>query len=127
MYSCLLETVSGAIRLIHTTFIRQPLYSLYFNGPESLGFWGGAAPEDICFSLTATPSSFWQTNPIQCTNLCEQKFGAFSTFINFALYAVTLFRLANGIMFHVCFTRPVLSELKRLQGRVTHPVYNHVD
>lgn len=100
---------------VHTTLIRQPLRALYFNGPENLGFWGGAVQADICFSLTSTPSSFWQHNPIQCNTLCDQKFEAFSTFINFAIYAVLMLRVVNGLMFHVCFMRPVLRELERIQ------------
>lgn len=116
MYACLL----GFLRLIHTTLIRQPLHSLYFDGPESVGFWGGAANEDICFSLTATPSGFWQENPLQCSRLCEQKFEAFATFINFAVYTVVLLRFVNAIVFHMCFTRPVLCELRRVQSRITY-------
>lgn len=107
---------------LHTTLIHNPLYSLYFKGPENIGFWGGAAREDICFSLTTSPSSFWQENPIQCNILCEQRFEAFITLINFIIYSVIMVRLVNGIVFHLCFTRPVLKELR--QSRVAHSVDN---
>lgn len=100
---------------IHTLAIQQPLRSLYFRGPEALGFWGGAAIEDICYSLTATPSTFWTQHMQQCMQLCEQKLDAFTTAVNFVIYFVILVRLVNGLMFHVCFTRPVLAELRRMR------------
>ncbi len=119
--------VVGTLRALHATLIRQPLYNLYFLGPDTLGFWAGAAPEDICFSLTATPSSFWRQNPIECTMLCEQKFTGFCTFVNFVMYAALLVRVLNAAVFHLCFTRPVLGELKRmrLERRVPDAVQHH--
>jgi len=103
------------VRSLHSTFIRAPLRELYFNGPESLGFWGGIEIADICFSLTNTSSTFWVEHLGECADMCEKKFCAFNTFVNFAIYVIILFRVVNGVMFHICFTRPFIAEFRRLR------------
>ena len=97
------------------TFITQPLSTLYFNGPTTLGFWGGATPQDICFSLTGTTSSFWASQPEQCTQLTNQKFEAFTTVVMFLFYTLFIYRLFNILTLHVCFTQPVLRELRAMR------------
>jgi hypothetical protein len=102
------------VRILMQSFITHPLHALYFDGPTTLGFWGGAKREDICFSLTGTASSFWSTHPEQCAELVTQKFNAFSVVVLVLLYIFFLYRLVNILTFHVCCTQPVLREIRRL-------------
>lgn len=113
------DMVGGWVRSLHHTFIQAPLRELYFNGPESLGFWGGIEFADICFSLTNTSSTFWLEHLGECVEMCEKKFGAFNTVVNFVIYVVILFRVVNGVMFHFCFTRPFIAEFRRLRTHET--------
>lgn len=99
---------------IHDVFIQNPLRSLYFKGPEAMGFWAGMDMADICSSLTTTSAAFWLQHHNECLDLCEKRFGAFSTTVNFVVYTIILIRVLNGIVFHVCFTRPVMSEIRML-------------
>lgn len=80
-----------------------------------MGFWGGTSWEDVCFSLSGTPSSFWVLHMDPCIEMCEQKFVSFSTAVNFIVYSYILLRVVNGFMFHISFTRPVLRELAQLR------------
>ena len=93
----------------------EPLHTLYFRGPTSLGFWGGAAEEDICFTLTGTTSLFWIQHMDECTTLTHQKFDAFTTVVMFVFYFTTLYRLCTVLAFHVCFTQPILRELRDMR------------
>jgi hypothetical protein len=113
------DMVGGWVRSLHHTFIQAPLRELYFNGPESLGFWDGIEFADICFSLTNTSSTFWLEHLGECVEMCDKKFGAFNTVVNFVIYVVILFRVVNGVMFHFCFTRPFIAEFRRLRTHET--------
>ena len=108
--------VGDWVRSLHRTFVEVPLRELYFNGPESLGVWGGIEIADICFSLTNTSSMFWVEHLGECSDMCEKKFGAFNTAVNFVIYVIILLRVVNGVMFHLCFTRPFLAEFRRLRS-----------
>lgn len=99
---------------VHSVFIQNPLRSLYFSGPDVLGFWGGADLVDICASLTTTSAAFWSQHYSECVDVCEKRFTAFSTSINFVIYILILLRVVNALVFHFCFTRPVMSELRTL-------------
>jgi hypothetical protein len=101
---------------VHSFFIQTPLRSLYFKGPDGMGFWGGAEVTDICASLTTTSAAFWSQHYGECVDVCEKRFQAFSTSVNFVLYILILFRVVNALAFHFCFTRPVMSELRALLG-----------
>jgi len=103
------------VQALHETFITRPLRQLYFNGPSGLGFWDGTSWEDICFSISGTPSSFWVSHMDPCLKMCEQKFFSFGTAVNFIVYSYILIRGVNGLMFHFSFTRPVLRELAHLR------------
>jgi hypothetical protein len=112
-------------RALHALLITNPLHQLYFHGPSTLGFWNSAPPEDICSTLTGTPSYFWSTHVEQCAELREQKFRSFSVGVNFIVYSYILLRCLNGFMFHLSFTRPVLQELRIARGaqpRITKTV-----
>ena len=61
--------VDGLMQL-YTQLVGSPLHTLYFRGPTMLGFWSGAAQEDICYSLTGTSAVFWIQNHAQCAQLC---------------------------------------------------------
>lgn len=114
------------LRWIHSVarlFIYTPLRALYFNGPTTVGFWGGAQPHDICFSITGTTSSFWLDHVQECDRLCEQKFDAFAVFVIFGLYIAMLAKFVDAITIHICFTRPILGELRRAETGVAHTVY----
>ncbi len=106
--------ISRALAQGYVTLIDAPLRALYFRGPVALGFWGGASPEDICYTLTGTSASFWTQHGAQCAQLCDQKFDTIHTTLHFAVYVVILYRLVNALIFYVCFTRPVLWELREL-------------
>lgn len=108
----------------------QPVHTLYFFGPTELGFWGGAQPSDICYSLTNTPSIFWEQHQDQCDQLCTQKFHAFYTVIMFGLYVFLLAKFLDALVFHACFARPVLRQLHtatttRTKARITQTVHQH--
>jgi hypothetical protein len=106
--------------------IHNPLRTLYFNGPTALGFWGGALPQDICFSLTGTPSVFWAQHVQECMRLCEHKFDAFAVIITFGVYVALVFRCVEAVAMHLCFTRPILCELRRRRKtRITQSVDKH--
>ena len=124
----MLRTLLQFVHHAHNVFIKNPLRTLYFHGPTALGFWGGAATHDICFSLTNTPSNFWEIHPLDCQQLCEQKFNAFSVAIIFIMYIVVGLRVLEAVTFHMCFTRPILTELRKgrgTQARITHAVEKH--
>jgi len=103
-------------------FVHNPLRTLYFNGPTALGFWGGALPQDVCFLLTGTPSTFWTEHMDECMRLCEQKFDAFAVVITFGMYVALVLKCVEAVTMHLCFTRPILCELRRSKARIAHPV-----
>ena len=96
-------------------FIYTPLRALYFRGSTTLGFWGGASHEDICFSLTGTTSVFWTMHMDECQHLIEQRFDAFSTTVLFILYTLTWMRVLNLITVHFTVTQPILREIRHLR------------
>ena len=125
----MIDSLIDIVKAVHSTCVRQPLRELYFKGPEKLGFWGGAAIEDICFSITSTPSLFWQQHTIQCYEICEQHFTSFFTIINFGLYCGIMLKIVNALVFHVCITRPMIQELRQIGMKRSVPdtVQNHAD
>ena len=90
----------------------HPLRVLYFHGPTALGFWGGSALPDICYTLTSTPSQFWHEHTDECVHLVERKFDAFRVAVTFSVYVLVLLRLFDALVLHACFTRPLLHELR---------------
>lgn len=112
---------SEALSEVYRIIIYVPLYNLYFKGPTALGFWGGAAPEDICFLLTGTTSVFWTTHSDECTLLIQQHFNSFLVIIQLFLYILMWFRILQSMSFYMTVTKPILKELKQLQHMtITH-------
>lgn len=103
-------------------FIFDPLRVLFLRGPSMLGFWGGAAVSDICASMTQVAASFWDQHPAQCLDIIDQKVDTLLVGIVFLFCVMVVYRVLTAITFHVCFTRPVIQEIRHL---LTHTTPHH--
>jgi len=76
----------------YSMIIVAPLYRLYSYGPTTVGLWGGKEDVDICAELTASPSTFWENHPVECTDLIQSKFMAFRVTVELMVYFLLLYR-----------------------------------
>ena len=103
---------------IYELSIENTFRQLYFKGPSSFGFWSGQEIEDICYSITSTPASFWMLHYTQCVELCEQRFQSFMATVNFVLYFFVVYRVIQGCFFYMFVIRPFSKSFHTTMG---HP------
>lgn len=75
----------------------NPLERLYLFGPTlcGYGFWGGRAREDICASLSNTPSAFWAQHAGECDDLIARNFNATLVAAESIIYVALLYGIVS--------------------------------
>jgi len=104
---------------LHHWLLVAPLSNLYYFGPtfHGYGFWNGTPIEDICASLTGSPSAFWINNLGECQQLVERQFFAFLAGAHFILYAFIMYRFFTHLWTYIFVTRPIIKSMRQFLQR----------
>lgn len=80
--------------------LSYPLQKLYLKGPNplGLGFWAGKPAQDICSTITGSPSYFWETHINECLNIISTHFESFMLTISILMYIIFLFMIFCGVI-----------------------------
>jgi hypothetical protein len=108
---------SSIIEWVRHVLVLAPLRALYLKGPSvgEYGFWGGAAPDDICAALTGSPSSFWRTSPLECERLIDARFESFEVSLFSVLYIYGACKICSFFWYkYVIMQGIVFPQLDRL-------------
>lgn len=94
--------------------IFAPLHQLYFNGPSigGIGFWSGAASEDICSSISNVPAGFWSGNMNECEALLHKRFIAFVIAFIWVTCGIVILKAFNLTIHYYFITRPLLQFMR---------------
>lgn len=83
------------LRFVAAEALRATLYSLYRDGPRSVGGWAGAQDATLCTELLGTKSeSVWRTSPSACEEEIQADFQS-----KFVMASTSLYILAGIIIF----------------------------
>lgn len=86
----------GLIERLYRRAVVAPLRRLYLRGPRlwGWGFWGGAAVEDICASISNAPARFWSEHLDACADLIARDVDSLVVICETVLYFYVLFNVA---------------------------------
>lgn len=103
------------VAVVHHVAVAAPMHKLYFQGPtmHGYGFWGGAAPEDICAAVSNTSALFWMGHPGQCELVLLQHFTAFLVAVEVAGYVYAAYRMVSWASTQYFIVRPAIAKLDR--------------
>ena len=103
--------------LLYDTLVWRPLRRLYLQGPSffGVGFWGGAAPPDVCAQLSTVPAAFWAEHPGECEDVVTQHLQSFVVAVETALCAWVAYRTISAGFWHWTVVRPIVHELRALR------------
>lgn len=82
---------------VYTITVTNQLRKLFLNGPSSgqFGFWSGMKHEQICGRITNHAETFWVNHQMECSDMIEDRFQAFTQTFETLLYFYILFSCAQ--------------------------------
>lgn len=105
------------VYFLHNVLFRQPLRTLYFEGPSinGFGFWAGLPVEDMCAVVSpGTSALFWADHISQCHVILDRRFVAFLTAIQCLLYFFCFYRVVYWYSIRFFLINPVMRQFDTL-------------
>lgn len=106
--------IRRAAAVLYIATFSRACAQLYFHAPEVAGWggWGGAAPSDICATVSRPVSSkHWDAHPDECARTLYSKFVSVEILVRYAVIASVLWMSWRAISYNVALAWTALLDI----------------
>lgn len=118
-----IDDVFRVLSRLETAWIKEPMMTLYLNGPciHGFGFWEGKAVSDICAAIAqSTSASFWNDNTTTCLEIISKRFLSYYLLWKAACIILVLIITMQKVLYYITVTRPLLAIIEASSNTITN-------